>query len=271
MATTVPFTLQELGMIIEYHLAHGENGKMWAALMCFMFLAGCRISEALEMKFGQIADSNLKLYPIIQPAKKKSEKRKPLQTVEVGLDSMVGRSIERWILKNGKIDREKVGVIKVQIYEPDKLHKKNVVRTVDLDVESISAKIIEEWLKEARRRFMRFSQDDYVFSVRMNGRPVWPSSVYKAFGRGCKKLKLDYVCRGSHSVRKTAGLSRFESAREITGSDFRAIQMVQLWFGHSSAKTTEKYLPLPDQQREALAMRHSARLKIGNSISKHST
>jgi hypothetical protein len=72
------------------------------------------------------------------------------------------------------------------------------------------------------------------------------------------------VARGTHAIRKTAGLSHYQTALEETGDGFRAMQLVQGFYDHKSAKTTEKYLPLLDAVKKEFATRHSARLNIGN-------
>lgn len=263
MAKTVPFSFDELGMIIEYFINHGRNGKMWAALVSMMYLTGCRISEVLELKIGQIADRKFKIHPIIQPVKLKSSSIKNKKLLEVGADSEPGQMIEQWIIDNCNIPDGTKFVLKIEAVNENK-KKVRSTRTIDIDTKSPLVGIIEVWLKQARQRYLRISKDDYVFSVRMTGAPVLRTSAYKAFTRAYKKLRLDYVSRGTHAIRKTAGLSHYQTGLEETGDGFRAMQLVQGFYDHQSAKTTEKYLPLLEEVKKEFATRHSARLNIGN-------
>lgn len=264
MGKTVPFTFNELSMIIEYFLNHGKNGKMWGALICMMYLTGCRISEVLELRVGQIADDKFQLHPIIQPVKLKSKIKNVKKVMKIKADTAAGHMIEQWLIDNSKIIAGNDIVLKVEINEGLKKKNTTITRTIDIDTNGSLVPIVEMWLKLARQRYLRIGKDDYVFSVRMSGNPVLRTSAYKAFTRAYEKLRLNFVSRGTHAIRKTAGLSQYKTGFEETGDGFRAMQLVQGFYDHKSAKTTENYLPLLEEIKKEFAARHSARLKIGN-------
>lgn len=73
-----------------------ESGKFWAALIALIFLTGPRISEALQIRMGQIADNTGKLHPKIMLHKAKAGKNST-RLVEIDTQSALAKVIEEWI------------------------------------------------------------------------------------------------------------------------------------------------------------------------------
>lgn len=150
-----------------------------------------------------------------------------------------------------------------------KTRKKMSTITVYIDPESAVAKVVTLWLAESREEFGRYLPDDWAFAWGFNQKPFHRESAWRAWQRAYAELGLDYVSRGTHCVRKTAGLMEYDIAFAEYGDGMRAMQKVQRYFGHSRLDTTEKYLPINPGLEDDIARQHGAKIKLGNILGKH--
>ena len=150
-----------------------------------------------------------------------------------------------------------------------KTRKKKSTINVSIDPESAPAKVVSVWLREAREEFGRYLPDDWAFAWGFSRKPFNRVSAWRAWQRAYVALGLDFVSRGTHCVRKTAGLMEYDIAFAEYGDGMRAMQKVQRYFGHSRLDTTEKYLPINPGLEDDIARQHGAKIKLGNILGKH--
>ncbi|MFA6102199.1 MAG: site-specific integrase [Victivallaceae bacterium] len=150
-----------------------------------------------------------------------------------------------------------------------KTGRKQSTITAYIDPDSAPAQVVSAWLRESRGEFGRYLPDDWAFAWGFNRQPFRRESAWRAWQKGYIALGLAYVSRGTHCVRKTAGLMQYDIAFAEYGDGMRAMQKVQRYLGHARLQTTEAYLPINPGLTDDIAHQHGAKVKLGNILGKH--
>jgi integrase len=145
-----------------------------------------------------------------------------------------------------------------------KTGKSNVEHIVRIDIECPLAHIVSDWLAQSRRQFARISGDDWAFAWGFAAHPVRRNSAWAAYLRAYKHLQIDYVSRGTHAIRKTAGEMQYDINKAASGDGYRAVQLTQNFYGHASAVTTEKYLRVKPGDAQQLAQLHGGKIQVAD-------
>lgn len=87
--------------------------------------------------------------------------------------------------------------------------------------------------------------DDYIFVGKKGNEPILPKTVLKIVKQIAKEAGIEQNI-GSHSLRKTWGYWCWHTADDKE----KALVILQQCFGHSSTKTTAKYIGLLDEEVE---------------------
>jgi len=145
-----------------------------------------------------------------------------------------------------------------------KTNKKDPTISVRIDPECDLAKVILLWLDYQRKHFKKFQPESLVFSWGDEAKPIWRTSSNRAFQKVYKELGLNYVSRGNHAIRKTAGDVRIDLYQIETGSELMSARALKNFYGHASIATTERYMKRLGGETAAVAMKHSNAIKIGD-------
>ncbi len=146
-----------------------------------------------------------------------------------------------------------------------KTGKSRSEHTVRIDPACEVAQVVQRWMEESRRRYARLSVDEWAFACGFRDKPVRRDNAWKAYQRAYKFLGIDYVSRGTHAIRKTAGEVQYDINRQASGDGFRAVQQVQNFYSHATSANTEKYLRIKPGAETEIARQHGECVRIKTS------